>query len=311
MNRTYLIGTRGSRLALFQAEKVRGLLREPAELRTIRTSGDVIRGELGAGGSDTGFFTREIQKKLLEGEVDMAVHSLKDLPTTTPPGLRLAALLERDFAADILIAAPGLVKGQGAGTLGPGMRVGTSSLRRRALCAAFMPSASTVPMRGNVDTRMAKLRRGDCDALLLSRAGVERLGAGLDGLEAFEMNPRLWLPSAGQGVIAVEVREDDGDALALCAGLDHEATRTAVTIERDLMRRAGGGCHAPFGVLAEPLEQGNWAVTAGETDGRGQWRAARAEGEPSEVAAAALHALRSGGGAYGERDAGPLLRPLF
>jgi hydroxymethylbilane synthase len=310
MKGTCLIGTRGSRLALFQAERVRGLLEKPAELREIRTSGDVIKGELGAGGSDVGFFTREIQKKLLDGEVDMAVHSLKDLPTTTPPGLRLAALLERDFAADMLITSPGFISGRDPVTLAAGTRIGTSSLRRRALCSAFMPSASTVAMRGNVDTRLRKLGGGECDGLLLSRAGVERLGISLDGLEAFEMNPRLWLPSAGQGVIAVEVREDDEASLALCAGLDHGATRTAVTIERDLMRLAGGGCHAPFGVFAEPLEGGLWAVAAGETDKQGRWRAARVEGRPAETAAAALKALRQGGDGARTRGGRDLLRPL-
>jgi len=308
MGRKPRIGTRGSKLALFQAERVRSLLGVPAELRTIKTSGDIIKGELGAGGSDVGFFTREIQKKLLDGEVDMAVHSLKDLPTLVPDGLRLAALLERDFVADILVASPGFVESRDPAALRPGMRIGTSSLRRKALCGAFMPSASTVPMRGNVDTRIRKLAEGQCDAVLLSRAGVERLAHGLDGLAVFEMNPRLWLPSAGQGVIAVEVRADDPDMIELAARLDHAATRTATGLERELMRRAGGGCHAPFGAMAEPLAGSAWALHAGETDG-GRWRSVRVEGAPQGLAGAALEALRRGDAAARHGDE-PLLRPL-
>ena len=309
MKRIPVLGTRGSRLALVQARRVAELLGGTTRLRTIRTTGDRVKEELAPGGSDIGFFTREIEARLLEREVDIAVHSLKDLPTVPPAGLRLAAVLERDFVTDVIITTPRFVAGGEIPAIAPGARIGTSSLRRRALQAVFLPGTTAVPMRGNVDTRIRKLREGICDALLLSRAGVERLALRFDDLVVLEISPLLWLPSPGQGVIAVEVREGDPEMIELCSGINHPPTMSATSIEREVMRLAGGGCHAPFGAYARPAAGGTWSVHAGTVDESGRWRSVDATGEAGSLPAAALALLRESR-EPGRPDGGPLLRRL-
>ncbi|MFH1436025.1 MAG: hydroxymethylbilane synthase [Pseudomonadota bacterium] len=298
MGRKPLIGTRGSALALWQAGRVASLLSCEVEIKTIKTSGDIIKGELGPGGSDIGFFTSEIEKKLSAGQIDIAVHSLKDLPTVIPDDLVVAAFVERDFTADLLITLPGKLESEDPLVPAAGMKIGTSSLRRRALCAEHMPSAAVVPMRGNVDTRVKKLREGACDAIIIARAGFERLSTDRAGLAVFELNPRLWLPSPGQGVIAAEVRAQDSEMVEMCAAISHGQTRTAVAVERALMKLAEGGCHAPFGALAGPSakigEPDLWEIVAGMLDEGGAWKSIKIQGSPATLAVLAIRLLKDG-----------------
>ena len=299
MERKPVIGTRGSALALWQANRVASLLGREAEIKTIKTSGDIIKGELMTGQSDTGFFTTEIEKKLSAGEIDIAVHSLKDLPTDIPDDIVVAAYVERDFIADLLITLPGKLESEDPLVPAAGMKIGTSSLRRRALCAEHMPTAEVVPIRGNVDTRVKKLRQGECDAIIIARAGFERLSADRADLVVFELNPRMWLPSPGQGVIAAEVRKQDNEIVELVAVIGHSRTKTAVAIERALMKLAEGGCHAPFGALAGPSakvgEPDLWEVVAGMLDDDGAWKSIKIQGNVSTLAGLAIRLLRDSG----------------
>ena len=296
MERKPVIGTRGSALALWQAGRVASLLGREVEIKTIKTSGDIIKGELPAGGSDIGFFTSEIEKNLSGGEIDIAVHSLKDLPTVIPDDLVVAAYVERDFVADLLITLPGKLESEDPLVPAAGMKIGTSSLRRRALCAEHMPSAVVVPMRGNVDTRVKKLREGACDAIIIARAGFERLSTDRADLVVFELNPRLWLPSPGQGVIAAEVRKQDSEMVELCAAISHGQTKTAVAVERALMKLAEGGCHAPFGALAGPSAMTGkpdlWEVVAGMLDDDDVWKSIKIQGSASTLAGMAIRLLK-------------------
>jgi hydroxymethylbilane synthase len=243
------IGTRASALALWQAERVAALLgaqrgAPPVRLVHISTAGDV-QSEVPlwqVGGS--AFFTREIDRALLEGSVDVAVHSLKDLATHLEPGLTLAATLARADPRDALISARGVPLRQ----LARGARIGTSSLRRRAFLARQRPDAQLLELRGNVPTRLEKLARGDYDAIVLAAAGLERLGLAQHISEY--LAPAEFPPAVAQGVIGVCARADDAPTLRWLAALDDPAARLASTAERALLARLEGGCQVPLGALA-------------------------------------------------------------
>jgi hydroxymethylbilane synthase len=226
------LGTRRSRLATAQARIVADEL-GGAELVPITTEGDrdAARSfaEIGTG---RGVFTRDIERALLDGDVDAAVHSAKDLTGDMPDGLVLGAILERADPRDAVCGAFGSLA-----EIPAGARVGTSSARRAGLLAELRPDIRVVPLRGNVDTRLAKLDAGDADAIVLAAAGLERLGLG-DRI-AFLLDPREFVPEAGQGAIAVQVRAGEE---ALVAALDHAPSRAAVEAERECVRRLGGGC---------------------------------------------------------------------
>jgi hydroxymethylbilane synthase len=226
------LGTRRSRLATAQARIVADQL-EGAELVPISTEGDrdAARSfaEIGTG---RGVFTRDIERALLDRRVDAAVHSAKDLTGDMPNGLVLGAILERADPRDAVCGGYGSLADIPAGA-----RVGTSSARRAGLLAQLRPDIRVVPLRGNVDTRLAKLDAGEADAIVLAAAGLERLGLG-DRI-AFLLDPREFVPEAGQGAIAVQVRAGEE---ALVAALDHAPSRAAVEAERDCVRRLGGGC---------------------------------------------------------------------
>jgi hydroxymethylbilane synthase len=247
--RTFRIGTRGSALALWQAHHVEALIRgqpgaPPVELVLIRTEGD-IRTDVPlwqVGGR--AFFTKEIDKALLSGEVDIAVHSLKDLSTLLEPGIGLAATLEREDPRDALISASGATLEQ----LPLGARVGTSSLRRRAFLARARPDAQLLELRGNVPTRIDRLHEGHYDAIILAAAGLHRLG--LAQHVAQLLSPESFPPAVSQGAIGVCTRVDDSEAVRWLAPLDDIATRLATTAERALLRRIEGGCQVPLGALA-------------------------------------------------------------
>ncbi|MBF0660644.1 hydroxymethylbilane synthase [Rhodococcus sp. (in: high G+C Gram-positive bacteria)] len=247
--RTLRIGTRGSVLATTQAGTVRDALvaaGHPAELVIITTKGDVTPGPVQRIG--VGVFTAELREALLNGEVDIAVHSYKDLPTFQDPKLVVAAVPPREDPRDALVARDGLVLGE----LPSGSKVGTSAPRRRAQLAALGLGLELEPLRGNIDTRIGKVDSGELDAIVIARAGLSRIGR-LDRVtEALE--PVQMLPAPSQGALAVECRSDDAETIALVAPLDDAASRAAVVAERSLLAELEAGCTAPVGALAEVVE---------------------------------------------------------
>ena len=253
------IGTRGSQLALWQAEHVRRLLRErtgaDATIVIIKTAGDravdLPFGQVGT----KGMFLKEIEDALLDGRVDLAVHSLKDVPTVLPAGLTLAAILEREDARDALISRTGVA----LDALPPGARVGTSSLRRQSQLRHYRHDLALAELRGNVDTRLGKLDRGDYDAIVLAKAGLDRLGLAQRISEI--LPPEVSLPAAGQGALAIEARADDAELIERLRALDHAETRASITAERALLAALGGGCQIPIGAWAR-VENGRLALDA-------------------------------------------------
>jgi hydroxymethylbilane synthase len=238
------IGSRGSQLALCQARWVSARLAElghPSRIEIIRTTGDKITGVPLAQVGTKGLFTKEIEEALLAGAVDLAVHSLKDLPTELPAGLTLAAIPEREDPRDALV-------GRRLAELGPGARVGTSSLRRAAQLLALRPDLAVEPLRGNLDTRLRKVAAGACDAIVLAAAGLNRMG--WQDRIAEILPVEIMCPAVGQGALAVETREDGGAARSACAVLDHWRTRLAVAAERAVLAGLGGGCQVPIGAHA-------------------------------------------------------------
>jgi hydroxymethylbilane synthase len=237
------LGTRSSPLARWQAEWVAARLAEQGiavELVPITTQGDVKTGPLGQIGGQ-GVFTKEIQRALLEGQIDLAVHSLKDLPTAEVEGLSLAAVPPRESTADVLVSA----KASSLEDLPHGARVGTGSLRRKAQLLHVRPDLVVLEIRGNVETRLRKLDDGEYDAIVLAEAGLKRLGFA-DRIAA--VLPRvIMLPAVGQGALGIETRSDDERTRKLLAPLDDIATHAAVTAERSMLAALRGGCLAPVG----------------------------------------------------------------
>lgn len=242
-NGKVIVGTRGSALALAQTQRVIEHLRKsfPMEFVTkvIKTSGD--QGRL----KEPGAFIKELQQALLRREIDLAVHSLKDMPTQLPEGLTIAAVLERANPQDVLISREGVKLVE----LPKGARIGTGSPRRAAQLLVARPDLVIMPIRGNVDTRLKKLEAGQYDAVILAAAGLERLGLGGRITEYLPLE--LMLPAPGQGALAVEIREDDERIRKLVMGLDHAPTRAAITAERAFLRRLGGGCRVPIAAYAQ------------------------------------------------------------
>jgi hydroxymethylbilane synthase len=245
------IGTRGSPLALVQARTVRerlaAALGRPAdtiELKIIRTTGDTIIDRPLAEEGGKGLFTKEIEEALIRGDIDLAVHSAKDMPTFLPKGLILAACLEREDPRDVFISA----KAKTIAALPQAAKVGTASLRRQAIMKRARPDLEVAPLRGNVETRLRKLDDGEADAIILALAGLRRLG--LEGRATRIMSADEFLPAAGQGAIAVETREDDAETRALLAKIDHSDTSTAVAAERAFLAVLDGSCKTPIGAHA-------------------------------------------------------------
>lgn len=248
------IGTRRSALATTQsghvADAVTALTGTATTLVEITTDGDRSQaaGTPLTGAPSTGVFVSALRDALLAGEVDVAVHSLKDLPTYAAEGITLAAVPLREDPRDVVVARDGLTLGE----LPVGSRVGTGSPRRVAQVEALGLGVEVSGVRGNVDTRIAKVRAGEYDAVVLARAGLARLGRIEEASEV--LDPLQVLPAPGQGALAVECRADDAATIALLARLDDAGSRAAVTAERTLMARLEGGCAAPIGALAELAE---------------------------------------------------------
>ncbi len=239
---TLRIGTRGSALARAQTDLVARALRVEAEVRVVRTTGDASDRPIPELGD--GVFVTAIEDALRRGDIDVAVHSLKDLPTEERPGLVIAAIPEREDPRDVVVTR---ARG-GLATLPRGAVVGTSSPRRDAFLHALRPDAVTRPIRGNVDTRIGKVRSGEYDATILALAGMRRLGIGVDAAEI--LDPRECPPAPGQGALAVQCREDDPATRSLLRALDHAPTRRAVEAERELLRLLGASCEIPLGTWA-------------------------------------------------------------
>ena len=242
------IGTRGSTLALAQSSWVKQQIEQhrpelQAELRIIKTSGDSFIDTPIPNIGGKGVFTKEIEDALLHGEIDVAVHSLKDLPTMLPKGLMIAAVPQREDARDVLVAR----QKQTLSALSPGSKVGTGSLRRRAQLLHFRPDLVSTPIRGNIDTRLKKLDDGEVDALVLAAAGLKRIGRG-DRIGEF-LADDVCVSAAAQGALGIESRDDR--SMGEWLGFVHDAaTFTEVTAERALLDRLGGGCHVPIGARA-------------------------------------------------------------
>lgn len=240
-----VIGSRGSQLALWQSQWVAERLRElghESRIEIIKTTGDKITEVALAKVGTKGLFTKEIEEALLEGRIDCAVHSLKDLPTDLPEGLQLAAIPQREDPRDAMV-------GSRLQDLPAGAKVGTSSLRRAAQLRQIRPDLSIENIRGNLDTRLKKLDEGQYDAIVLAAAGLNRLGWALRITEIFD--PEIICPAPGQGALAIEVAEGAPSGHMSVSLLDHPETRSATTAERALLASLGGGCQVPIGAHAE------------------------------------------------------------
>lgn len=242
--RTLRLGTRASALALVQARSVAAAIGATVELVEVVTAGDASRAAIAELGG-TGVFVTALRDRLASGDIDVAVHSYKDLPTTSVPGLVIGAVPRREDPRDVLVAR----SGAGLGELPTGARVGTGAPRRIAQLRALGLGLDVVPIRGNVDTRLRKVAEGEFDAVVLARAGLARLGRLAEVTEV--LDPIQVLPAPAQGALAVECRLDDVDVLALLAPLDDPDTRAAVTAERALLAGLEAGCTAPVAALAE------------------------------------------------------------
>ncbi len=256
------IGSRGSQLALWQANHIKDLLvsrGHSVEIEIIKTTGDKLQevtfAQVAAqSGTTKGMFTKEIEDALLEGRVDLAVHSLKDLPTELPQGFALAATPPRVDPRDVLVS----VKFSDLASLPQDAVVGTSSQRRRAQLKALRPDIEAVEFRGNVDTRLRKLGEGQVDAILLAAAGLDRLQK--TEWVRQRMEPKDFCPAAGQGSLGIETRKDDAVTIEALRFLDDPDTRYAVTAERAALAALGGGCQVPIGIHCRPVGQGSGEV---------------------------------------------------
>jgi hydroxymethylbilane synthase len=283
------IGTRRSKLALAQAEEVALALRRNGHevvIVPMTTSGDRGMDPSADPTGVKGLFVAEIVRALRAGDVDLAVHSAKDLPAQDEDGLVVAAVPERAPALDVLVTS--------GGELAPGGRVGTSSVRRRAQVFRWRPDVLAKDLRGNVDTRLAKLARGEVEALVLAAAGLLRLGVVPSHAEPMSLAEMV--PAPGQGCLAVQAREGDEATVEAVAGLDHGPSHDALLAERALMRALGGGCALPLGAFAERTERGMRMVAIALTPDGGRFARAEVEAPtPGEVAELARLDLAAGG----------------
>ena len=291
------IGTRGSLLARWQAEHVQGRLEalgHEVALVIITTTGDRLLDRRLEAVGGKGAFLKEIEEAMQAGEIDLAVHSLKDVPTVTPEGLELVAMLDRADPRDALLSA-----GPGLDELPRGAKVGTTSLRRQAQLGAARPDLVVADLRGNVDTRLRRLREGKFDAILLAMAGLVRLGRADEVTQA--LDAREFVPAPGQGTIALECRAEDGAVREAVAPLHHEPTGRAVTAERAFLATLGGGCNVPLGAHATPRGQGLDLVGfVARVDGSAMLRGERQGDDPVELGSALARDLL-------DRGAGDLL----
>jgi hydroxymethylbilane synthase len=245
------IGTRGSDLALWQANHVKGRLESlgcAVSIHIILTQGDRIQDLSFDKLEGKGFFTKEIESALLSGDVDLAVHSHKDLETTPPPGLVIAAVSEREDPSELLLMLAESHDPSETFELKAGARIGTSSARRQSILRNFRSDLEIVELRGNVPTRIEKLRSGQYDAILLAKAGVSRLNLDTSDLVTLILNPKEFVPAPAQGVLGLQVREGDSQTYEWVRKLNYAPTEHCIHIEREVLRNMEGGCQLPLGV---------------------------------------------------------------
>ena len=295
-DRPLIIGSRGSPLAVAQARTVAALLagHGPSDIKTMRTAGDVLVDRPLAAFGGKGLFTKEIDEALLAGTIDLAVHSMKDVPTALPEGILIAAVLPREDVRDVLVSP---ARGSLA-VLPSGARVGTSSLRRRAQILAQRPDLKVVEFRGNVNTRIDKLQRGVAEATILARAGLNRLGIAAD--IGITLSVTDMLPAPAQGAIGIACRDSDDVVRGVLAGLDDPDTRHAIACERALLAALDGSCRTPIGAFARN-ENGTFVLDAliAELDGSKIFRVQRrgSAGDAVRLGDDAGSELRRQGGA--------------
>jgi hydroxymethylbilane synthase len=303
------IGSRGSQLALWQANHVSGLLRaqgHQVEIEVIKTTGDKITDVALAQVGTKGMFTKEIEEALAEGRVDLAVHSLKDLPTELASTFTLAAVMKRQDPRDVFLS----LRYTTFRELPKGARVGTSSLRRQAQIKSVRPDLNIFPLRGNVDTRLRKLESGEFDAIILAAAGLNRLGRTERVREILPVE--VMCPAVGQGALGIEARANDTATLNELAFLDDSAARRATAAERALLRTLGGGCQVPIGAYAEEVD-GKLKMTAivADPEGGNVLREQQSGSDPEELGGRVAQALLARGAdsilkaVYGEAVAAP------
>ena len=263
------IGTRGSDLALWQAHHVRDQLAAievDVEIKIIKTQGDRIQHLSFDKMEGKGFFTKEIEEALLRGDVDLAVHSMKDLPTEQPEGLVITAVSYREDPTDWLVIRREAVKAGALFKLEEHAVVGTSSARRKAQMLHFRPDVQIKDIRGNVPTRLDKLRRGDFHAILLAAAGLRRLETNMSEFEVIKMNPKEFVPAPAQGVMAFQTLREDVRTRRILQKIHHREVSARTNIERRVLQLMEGGCHMPLGVYCEQDQQGHYHVWAAVAD---------------------------------------------
>jgi hydroxymethylbilane synthase len=245
------IGTRGSELALWQAEYISGLIgKDKTEIVIIKTKGDQIQNVSFDKIEGKGFFTKEIEEALLDNRIDLAVHSLKDLPTEGVPGLTVAAIPEREDPSDMLLINKDAFSPSNSLLLRNGATVGTGSVRRLAQLMNVSPDIEVRPLRGNINTRVQKLRDGHYDAIVLAYAGIKRIGLDIQEFKGHVLPHETLVPSPAQGAIGLQARMDDRQTLRTVEPLNHHGTVLTVKAERSFLKHFGGGCHTPLGAIA-------------------------------------------------------------
>jgi hydroxymethylbilane synthase len=263
LERTLIIGTRGSELALWQAHFVKDSLAKAninAELKIIKTQGDRILNLSFDKLEGKGFFTKELEEELLAGTIDLAVHSHKDLPTENPPGLIIAAVSEREDPSELLLILKDCVDVKQKLSVKYGAIVGTSSNRRKAQLLSYRPDLEIQDLRGNVPTRINKLREENYDAIMLAKAGVSRLGIDLSEFHVEELTPNEIVPAPAQGVLAIQIRESDTELFEALQILHHPGVAEELSVERGVLKLFGGGCHLPLGCYCHKDEDGLFQV---------------------------------------------------
>ncbi len=259
MTRRIIIGSRGSDLALWQAKYVMKKLEDigvVSELKIIRTKGDEVTLSFDKM-EGKGFFTKEIEDALLSKEIDLAVHSHKDLPTTSPPGLLIAAVSTREDPSELLLINRGSVDEKNKFSLKNGALIGTSSARRKSQLLAWRPDVKIEDLRGNVPTRIKKLKDNKYDAILIASAGVSRLEIALDDLHVEKLDPHEFIPAPAQGVLAMQVRESDEELIKVVGKINDAEASETTAVERKVMNLFQGGCQLPLGVICEKDENEN------------------------------------------------------
>jgi hydroxymethylbilane synthase len=270
LDKKLIIGTRGSELALWQANFVKDSLAEihvEAELKIIKTQGDRILHLSLDKLEGKGFFTKELEEELLAGSIDIAVHSHKDLPTENPPGLIIAAVSEREDPSELLLILKDCVDVHQKLSVKYGAMVGTSSNRRKAQLLAYRPDLNITDLRGNVPTRINKLRDESYDAIMIAKAGVARLGLDLSDFHVEELSPTSFIPAPAQGALAIQIKEDNKELLDCLQSLNHPSVVEELAVERKVLKLFGGGCHMPLGCYCRKHEDTYQVFTSKADEG--------------------------------------------